>query len=75
MVALNYKHWMVWHAIFEMHHIPHRVSLKAKLLLEIKKYVFYLCLEKWDIVFGSPCRVGLTASGILKCTKVAEIGC
>ncbi len=69
---MNYKHRMAWHAIFETHHIPHRVSLKAKLLLEVKEYVFYLLLGKWDIAFGSPCGVGLTPSVIL---KVAEIRC
>jgi hypothetical protein len=63
---------MAWHAIFETHHIPHCVSLKAILLLEVKKYAFYLFLGKWVITFGSM-RVGLTASGILKCAKVAEI--
>jgi hypothetical protein len=71
---MNYKHRMAWHAIFETHHIPHRVSLKAKLLLEVKEYVFYLLLGKWDIAFGSPCGVGLTSSVILRCAKVAEIG-
>jgi hypothetical protein len=44
--------------------------LKAKLLL-----LFYLLLGKWDIAFGSPCGVRPTASGILRCSKVAEIGC
>jgi hypothetical protein len=66
---------MAWHANFETYHIPHKASLKAKLLLEIKKYAFYLFLGKWDIAFGSPCRVRLTASGILGFAKVAEIGC
>jgi hypothetical protein len=66
---------MAWHATFETYHIPHKASLKAKLLLEIKKYAFYLFLGKWDIAFGSPCRVRLTASGILGFAKVAEIGC
>jgi hypothetical protein len=72
---MNYKHRMAWHAIFKTHHIPHRISLKAKLLLEVKKYVFYLLLGKWDIAFGSPCGVGLTSGVILRCTEVAEIGC
>jgi len=72
---MNYKHQIAWHTIFETHHIPPGVSLKAKLLLEVKKYVFYLLLGKWDIAFGSPCRVGLTSSVILRCAKVAEIGC
>jgi hypothetical protein len=72
---MNYKHRMAWYEIFETHHIPHRVSLKAELLLEVKKYVLYLLLGKWDIAFGSPCGVGLTSSGILRSAKVAEIGC
>jgi hypothetical protein len=74
-VAINYKHRIAWRAIIETHHIPHRVSLKAKLLLEVKEYVFYLLLGKWDIAFGSPCGIGLTASVILRCAKVAKIGC
>jgi hypothetical protein len=45
--------------------------LKAKLLLEVKEYVFYLLLGKWNIAFGSPCRVGLTAGVILRSAKVA----
>ncbi len=49
--------------------------MKADLLLEDKEHVFYLLLGKWDIAFGSPCRVGLTAGVILRCAKVAEIGC
>ena len=53
----------------QTHQIPHKDSLNAKLLL-----LFYL-LEKRDIAFGSPCGAELTASGILRCVKVAEIGC
>ena len=65
---------MGWTTMFETHHIPHRVSLKAKLLLEVKEYVFYLLLGKWDIAFSSPCWVGLAASVILRSAKLAEIG-
>jgi hypothetical protein len=72
---MNYKHRMAWHAIFETHHIPHRVSLKAKLLLKVEEYVLYLLLGKRYIAFGSPCGVGLATSVILRCAKVAKIGC
>ena len=58
------------HTIFEMHRIPHKVSLKVKLLL-----LFYLLLIKWDIAFGSSCGVGHSASGMLRYVKVAEVGC
>jgi hypothetical protein len=54
----------------QTHQIPHKDSLNAKLLL-----LFYLLLGKRDIAFGSPCGAELTASGILRCVKVAEIGC
>jgi hypothetical protein len=31
--------------MFETHHIPHRISLKAKILLEVKGYVLYSLLR------------------------------
>jgi hypothetical protein len=65
-----YKHRIAWHAIFETHHIPHKASLKAKLFV-----LFYLLPGMRDIASGSPCGGELTASGILRSVKVAEIGC
>ena len=64
---------MAWRAMFETHHIPHRISLKAKLLLEVKKYVLYFLLQKWDQAFIPPGRVGLMAGVVLRCPKVTQI--
>jgi hypothetical protein len=40
--------------------IPYYAPLKAKISL-----LFYVLLKEWDIAFGSPRRVGLTASSML----------
>ena len=61
--------------MFEMHHIPHRISLKAKLLLEVEEYFLYFLLRKWDRAFIPPGGVELTAGVVLRCSKVTQIQC
>ena len=53
MVGMNNKRQMAWCqcTMFETHYIPHRISLNAKLLLEVKEYVLYLLFRKWDRAF------------------------
>ena len=59
--------------MFETHLIPHRISLKAKLLPEVEEYFLYFLLRKWDRVFIPPGGVELTASVVLRCPKVTQI--
>ena len=40
----------------------------------LKPKLFYLLIGKRDTALGSPCGVGLIASGTLRCTKLTEIG-
>ena len=70
---MSNKRQMAWHAMFETHHIPHRISLKAKLLLEVEEYVLYFLLRKWDRTFIPPGGVGFTAGVVLRCPKVTQI--
>ena len=69
---MNNKHQMAWHAMFETHHIPHKISLKAKLLLGVKECPLFL-LRKWDRAFIPPGGVGLMAGVVLRCSKVTQI--
>jgi hypothetical protein len=54
------------------YHVPHRVSLKAKFLLEVEEYVLYFLLRKWDRALGSPRRIRLTATAVLSCSKITQ---
>ena len=70
---MSNKRQRAWHPMFETHHIPHRISLKAKLLLEVEEYVLYFLLRKWDRTFIPPGGVGFTAGVVLRCPKVTQI--
>lgn len=67
---MSHRRRLKWHVRFVTYHIPHRISLEAKLLLEVEEYVFYLLLRKWDHAFGPPCGIGLTTTIVLSCAKV-----
>ena len=42
-------------------------------LPEVKEYILYFLLRKWDRAFIPPGGVGLTAGVVLRCSKVTQI--
>jgi hypothetical protein len=67
-VAINYKHRIAWHAIFETHHIPHRslAGGQERCLLSSPRKVRY-CIRL--LMWGRAYCQWYTEM------KVAEIGC